>query len=144
LYEECLSITKELGYTNLYIHSLIKLAEVLHAKNNYVKAKELLTESIKLCDKNSDKFKLILCFKGFGDYYFALNEYERSAKIFGILDNFNEEIGLSKKIDKDNQLKEKLEQMQKEIGEENFNHNYKSGQKLDQKDAIEFILRETH
>ncbi|MEO8664400.1 MAG: tetratricopeptide repeat protein [Ignavibacteria bacterium] len=142
LYEEGLSMAKEYGYTSIYIHTLIKLADIELVRGNNSKAKDMLIESLKLCNKESDRHKLALVFKGLANYFAATGNTKAAIKSYGISMSFFESIGFDLSKGTWKGFQKKFDEVKEKEGEDKFNKHYNEGFKMTPGVAREFILNE--
>ncbi len=142
LFRECLSMAKQYRYTNLHVHSLIKLGYLELARKGYEESKKLFEESLKLSDKYSDKYTTGLSMKGLADHYYSVSEFELSAKIFGIANKFLGQTGYNKLTNEGEVREDRISLLKGRLGEDVFDLHFNEGKKLNQSEAVEFILGE--
>lgn len=140
LFRESLSLSMDYGYVNTIIHAQIKIAEIELLRGNTKEAASLLTDALRRCNSESDKYKISLASKAVAIYYFDTGRNEKAAYMFGITKNINKDIGYKKNKGIYNEIETRISKLKEKIGIEKFETHFNRGMNLESDEAIREVM----
>jgi len=143
LFEETITILKELGDINFLAYSIRRLAQLAWREGDYQKAIALCKKSLNLNQEVGDPRGVMACLAGFGDIAVAQGKFERAARLMAAVETQLSAIGIRLlHIDK-MEYDRNLAQLRAQYDEKSLTKFWAKGKSMSLDEAIAFALEKT-